>query len=398
MPNMKSHNLKRKTAKVRNVLVSISIQGASGRDCLFGILQQIQCGMHWQVHLLNDIGSVIETLKKEREIQFDGIITEIPYDKKAIDYLNSLEIPIIFTNYNDENSQFGENCGIVQLDDVSIGAEAVQFLSSLGKFRSWVFATTTPGDRFSILRERGFRDALGKKEITPAILSIDPTQNAFLEGDANCKRISELPKPIAIFAAWDHAAVSALTICQKVGVKVPDQAVIVGVDNDEILCLGVSPTLTSILPDHINLGKNAVLELQKLMNGGNPRKLVLKKSIREIVARNSTRPTKPAEHLIRNALDYIANHSEEQISVSDVVRHLRISRALADRRFRELHGESIRKAIAKARIAAIKKRLKSSQSQIDDIAHACGFANAAALSRYFHRETGQTPSAYRNHT
>ena len=398
MPNMKSHNFKRRTAKVRNVLVSISIQGASGRDCLFGILQQIQCGMHWQVHLLNDICSVIETLKKEREIRFDGIITEIPYDKKAINYLNSLEIPIIFTNYNDENPQLGENCGIVQLDDVSIGAEAVRFLSNLGKFRSWVFATTTPGDRFSILRERGFRDALGKKEITPTILSIDPTQNAFLEGDANCRRISVLPKPIAIFAAWDHAAVSALTICQKVGVKVPDQAVITGVDNDEILCLGVSPTLTSILPDHINLGKNAVLELQKMMNGRNPRKLVLKRSIREIISRNSTRPTKPAEHLIRNALDYISNHCEEPISVGDVVRHLRISRALADRRFRELHGESIRKAIAKARIAAIKKRLKTSRSQIADIAQTFGFANAATLSRYFHRETGQTPSAYRSLT
>ena len=395
---MKSSNFKRMTAKVRNVLVSISIQGASGRDCLFGILQQIQCGMHWQVHLLNDIGSVIETLKKEKEIRFDGIITEVPSDKKAIDYLNSLEIPIIFTNYNDENPQFGENCGIVQLDDASIGEEAVRFLSNLGKFCSWVFATTTPGDRFSILRERGFRDALAKKGITPDILSIDPAQNAFPEGDTNCRRISELPKPIAIFAAWDHAAVSALTICQKVGIKVPEQAVIAGVDNDEILCLGVSPTLTSILPDHINLGKNAVLELHKMMNGRNSRKLVLKRSIREIISRSSTRPTKPAEHLIRNALDYISNHAEEQISVDDVVKHLRVSRALADRRFRELHGEPIRKAIAKARVAAIEKRLKSSQSPIADIAHAFGFANAAALSRYFHRETGRTPSSYRNLT
>ena len=395
---MKNRNFKCKTAKVRNVLVSISIQGASGRDCLFGILQQIQCGMHWQVHLLNDIGSVIETLKKEKEIRFDGIITEVPSDKEAVDYLVSLGTPIVFTNYQDENPQCGENCGIVQLDDVSIGADAVRFLGGLGRFGSWVFATTASQSKFSTLRERGFRDALARKGITPDILSIDPTQNAFLEGDANCRRISELPKPIAIFAAWDHAAVSALTLCQKVGVKVPEQAVIVGVDNDEILCLGVSPTLTSILPDHINLGKNAVLELHKMMNGRNPRKLVLKRSIREIISRNSTRPAKPAEHLIRNALDYIASHAEEQISVGDVVRHLRVSRALADRRFRELHGESIRKAIAKARIAAIGKRLKSSRSPIADIAHAFGFANAAALSRYFHRETGQTPSAYRNLT
>lgn len=69
-------------------------------------------------------------------------------------YLNSLKIPIVFTNYQGKAPQLGENCGIVQLDDVSIGTEAVRFLRSLGKFRFWAFATTAPDERFSTLRER----------------------------------------------------------------------------------------------------------------------------------------------------------------------------------------------------------------------------------------------------
>lgn len=395
MSPMNNSISKRKRTKVRNVLIAINITGASGRDCLSGILQQIQSGMQWQIHLLNDIDSIIETLKNAKEMTLDGIITEKPSLKQSADYLNSLGIPIVFTDYHDGSAELGENCSLVQLDDVAIGAEAVRFLCNLGHFNSWVFATTAAKSKFSKLREIGFREALHKKEISPTILSMDPVQNAFFAGDINCRLLSELPKPIAVFAAWDHSAVAALTICKKVGVKVPDQAVILGVDNDEILCLGTSPSLTSILPDHINLGKNAVLELDKIMNGRKTRKLILKRSVREIISRNSTCPTKPAEHLIRNALNFIANHSEEDISVNDVARHLRVSRALADRRFRELYGQSIRKVIAKTRIAAIKKRLKSSRSRIEDIAHACGFANAAALSRYFHRETGQTPSSYR---
>ena len=95
---------KRKRTKVRNVLIAINITGASGRDCLSGILQQIQSGMQWQIHLLNDIDSIIETLKNAKEMTFDGIITEKPSLKQSADYLNSLGIPIVFTDYHDESA------------------------------------------------------------------------------------------------------------------------------------------------------------------------------------------------------------------------------------------------------------------------------------------------------
>ena len=368
-------------ARVRNVLVSINIQGASGRDCLSGILQQIRSGMRWRVNIVDKL----QSLSEKGNACFDGIITEKPSTAADFAFLKSLGIPVVFTNYEGAEPQIGGNFGLVQLNDLSIGTTAARFLDGLGRFRSWAFVTTLPDSRFSVLRERGFWEALARKGIKPVVFT----------SDADCERMKALPMPIAIFAAWDYAALAALNICEKAGVRVPDQAVILGVDNDDILCLGGNPTLSSIMPDHIGLGKAAVLELHRMMGGRAARRLVLQKSVREIVVRDSTRPPKPAEHLIRNAMDFIAQHAEEPISVDDVVRHLHVSRPLADRRFRELQGESIGKTIAKARVAAVKKRLKSSRARLEDVARACGFTDSASLSRYFLRETGITPGDYR---
>ena len=64
--------------KVRNVLVSINIQGASGRDCLSGILQQIRSGMRWRVNITDKLLTNFQSLSDKEDAGFDGIITEKP--------------------------------------------------------------------------------------------------------------------------------------------------------------------------------------------------------------------------------------------------------------------------------------------------------------------------------
>ena len=123
--------------------------------------------------------------------------------------------------------------------------------------------------------------------------------------------------------------------------------------------------------------------------------MTIKNSVSEICGRASTRFLQPSEHLIRNAKEYIAKHASEDISPRDVVRHLGVSRPLADLRFRELNGRSIRQEIAAARIREIKKHLMSSRNSLESIAIRCGFTSLPALSRYFKRETGQSPSKWR---
>ena len=98
---------------------------------------------------------------------------------------------------------------------------------------------------------------------------------------------------------------------------------------------------------------------------------------------------------MRNLLLVFTNASEN-ISPQDVVRHLGISRTLADRRFREFNGRSIGDEIARVRVGEIKRQILSSKNTLTQIASGMGFSSSAALTRYFKRETGVTPTEWRD--
>lgn len=61
------------------------------------------------------------------------------------------------------------------------------------------------------------------------------------EGDGPVlRRLAELPKPLAVLAAWDVAAVQVAELCHKARLAVPSQVAILGVDDDELLCNGAA--------------------------------------------------------------------------------------------------------------------------------------------------------------
>ena len=97
-------------------------------------------------------------------------------------------------------------------------------------------------------------------------------------------------------------------------------------------------------------------------------------------------------------IQFISQNANRPIDVSDVVRHLHVSRRLADLRFREFGGGSIAEAIRKARLKLVATRLRETDLPIGSIASACGFDNLQHLANAFRREYGMTMSAYRSGT
>ena len=131
------------------------------------------------------------------------------------------------------------------------------------------------------------------------------------------------------------------------------------------------------------------------MNGRHGRTMTIRLPIRAVAVRESTRFLPPAEHLVRQALKFIGENADRALSVSDVVAHLRVSRPLIDLRFRQLHGESVGKAIAAARLEEVRRRLSGTRASATEIAVNCGFGSVSALSRFFRREAGVPLSAWR---
>ena len=114
-----------------------------------------------------------------------------------------------------------------------------------------------------------------------------------------------------------------------------------------------------------------------------------------IVERESTRPLSPSAHLVRKALEFIKTNAAKGIGVKDVVAHLKISRRLADLRFREIEGRSILQAIETRRLELAERALTETERPVKTVASESGYRNVKTFEAAFRRKHGITPSAFR---
>jgi len=207
--------------------------------------------------------------------------------------------------------------------------------------------------------------------------------------------ISALPKPTAIFAVEDRLAIRVIEVCKDLKLRIPQQVAVIGVDNDTLYCDNARPTLSSIHPNHVELGWRAAEELDRLMNH-QPAPSTSFVSPIGVIVRESTRVIPPAAHLIQNALDFIQSHYQEGIGVKDVAKHLHVSESLLRLRFRETHGKSLRDVLLDIRLAAAQKKLVRTRTPIAEIARQCGFSSTSHLTHFFQSRLGYPPSHYRH--
>ncbi len=405
-------NTKAKTGKnqaaekrPRRVLVSIYIGVAAARETFSGIVARInENHPSWVFDYEFDRDKAFGMLKANRD-RYDGMIAENPVSAAELASLDALGVPIVFTKNVTDGRLDARGISYVLPDDEEIGREGFRQLSALGKFESWVFAPDRHDRRYSRLRGNGFAEALSRRfpGLVPVTLPwLVDAEAGGSEGtggggsqEAALETLKSLPRPLAILAVNDNMALNVLSLCRLAGIAVPGQAMVMGIDNDTMVCLNAKPTLSSIQPDHFVLGERAVDELARLMNGHPGRTTTIRLPIRAVAVRESTRYLPPAEHLVRQALKFIGENADQALSVAEVAAHLRVSRPLLDLRFRQLHGESVGKAIAAVRLEEVRRRLSGTRASATEVAVTCGFGSVSALSRFFRRETGIPLSAWR---
>ena len=378
---MQAKTLRSQTTETRpkRVLVSTYIGVTAARETFSGIVARIN-GNHpsWIFDYEFDRDKAFGMLKANRD-RYDGMIAENPASAEELAALAALDVPIVFTKNVTDGRLDARRISYVLPDDEEIGREGFRHLSALGKFESWVFAPDRHNRRFSRLRGAGFAEALLRRfpNLNPVTLpwpgiGSESGGQERAEGDGNQEAalvtLKSLSRPIAILAVDDNLALNVLSLCRLAGIAVPGQAMVMGIDNDTMVCLNAKPTLSSIQPDHFVLGERAVDELARLMSGRSGRTMTIRLPIRAVAVRESTRYLPPAEHLVRQALKFIGENADNALSVAEVAAHLHVSRPLLDLRFRQLHGGSVGKAIAAARLEEVRRRLSGTRASATEIA------------------------------
>ena len=207
--------------------------------------------------------------------------------------------------------------------------------------------------------------------------------------------LKRLPRPAAVFAANDLLAVQVVKACRRAHIKVPTSLAVLGCDNDELLCQGERPALTSILPGFENAGFAAARALDALIRGKPHGSRELRIHGAVIVPRASTAALTPAVAVVSAAMDYINAHALEGISTADVMSHLRVSRSLLNLRFRQLRNESVMDAILSIRLAAVRERIEHTDKTFISIGAECGFRNPDYLKRLFRNRFGTSMRKWR---
>ena len=386
--------------RIFNVAVVLRLAGASGRDLLSGISRYARENCHWRMTVVNgpDLGAAA-LMRELASGGFDGIISSEAASDEDVLRLAGLGVPLVIIGWHGNLSRAAlRNVNFVRNDDEDIGRLGARYLKSLGRFRAFGFVRSEPRTYWSLLREKGFRAELTRGSLRPALLKVPHAPTA--QGRARLVNwLRELPKPAAVMAAYDELAVRILDACRTASIDVPRQMAVLGVDNDALLCDFSTPPLSSIYPDHLREGEMAAAELERLMAapGRDDRKSLRPTVCRDktVVERASTATIAPAAHLVEDALRFIRQNAARPIDVTDVAHHLRISRRLADLRFREFGGGTIAQAIRTARLEHVAMRLRETDLSISHIAAACGFDNLQHLANAFRRAYGMTMTAYR---
>ncbi len=220
----------------------------------------------------------------------------------------------------------------------------------------------------------------------------------FYEAPPLLSWLKSLPHPTALMACDDNQGNRITEICKVNNIKVPDKIAILGVDNDEIICNLSDPPLSSISHNIVRGGFEAVELIDRLLNDEENNRQDMQDVVIQpinIVNRLSTDFYSTTDMHIHTALKYIHQNIASDITVSDIVKQVPLSRRLLEIRFKQVTQQSIHKYIFNLRMERFAQLLLASDAPIADVAEQVGINNLKNLSRQFKILKKVSPNEYR---
>ncbi len=385
----------------RRVLIEVETSLAPGRDMVRGIAKFVREIRRWDLHhnagrwALHDGASGpsrIGPLPAETDV--DGIITRIYDEASELKALALMERGIPVVDVLGEET--GARVPLVHTDDAAIAAMAVRHLREQG-FRDFAFCGIA-STRWSANRREAFQGAVAEPGQPLPAIELDQAGDTGAEVDiARVEAwLAGLPKPTGIFVSCDHIAPVLLKACAHLGITVPEQVSVVGVNNDTVACNVCSPTLSSIDANHFLIGYRAARRLEGMMDGEPPPGEPLLVPPRGLVVRGSSGEPMIEDALIARAVRFIDRNAASLGGVDDVAALLPVSRRELQRRFRHVTGRTVHSAIIDARLNIAKELLASTDYTVDAIAEMSGFGSRQHFAKTFRTHVGSTPAKFRD--
>lgn len=377
---------------MKTIVVSFNLNSVTGRDELVGVLKHMRSKPDWNLRIVprEDFPSF---LRAGIPSAVSGLIASCPPDKTALASLANLKHPAVLLEYpKDRKLLHANRISLISSDNQEVGRLGAKHMLSLGHFASYAFVPPKQNYPWALERAKSFCEMIRKSGMTPHVFGAETQDERNSSPNDLQAWLRGLPRPAAIMAAYDARAADIVHACRALRLAIPKDITLLGVDNDMLYCENLEPRLSSIQLNCLDQGLIAARELDRLMSSRRTAKRIRSIEVPPtgLVERESTAPIVPAQALVERTRAFIEQFACTGIRVPDVVRHLHVSRRLADKRFRDLAGSTIGSEINRVRLSAVLHKIKAGERSPRKLAAACGFKNAKYLQNLFKRHFGTT--------
>ena len=368
------------------------------RDMRQGVLRYVRTHGPWSLHLIDD-RSVQQRLSDSPEL-YSGLIGE-PVTSAEINMVASMRVPMVLVDpqisgVTPAYCRVLAHSSLIRCDSAEVGRCAARYFLDRG-FRNFAYVGAPAGNTWSKERLSAYQNAVRVAGFRVSVFRIrrgaDPTLSDEL-ADLGPWLLS-LPKPCAVFCAWDLRARQVVDACRMAEVRIPEEVSVLGVDDDEDLCLSSVPPISSVRLDAERAGYEAARLLDDMLRGVRGRDVVNYGPVGIAMRDAAVAVGGAGDPVVTSAAEFIGINATHSPSVADVARHVCVSVRVLERRFSKRTGVTVQNAIERAKIERVKTLLAETNEQVKSIASACGFSTVSHLTARFRRQEHMTMSEYR---
>lgn len=389
-------------------LVAVILDAARPYDRLIiaGVAQFARERTQWSLYVEED---PLQKLPDLARWHGQGIIANFD-DRRVATAIRGLGIPVVGVGGGYGWHEPSSGIPYIYTDNAAIGRLGAEHLLACG-FETLAFCgyprTTTSG--WSEERAAAFAEACTRAKRPCHAFSGrhgNARHWADLQGELT-RWLSQLPKPMGLMACNDVRARHVLEACRTLGLRVPRDVAVLGVDNDEMICELTDPPLSSIDQAARRIGYEAAATLDRLMQtaAGRGRR------------RHSLRGQSAAERLVVPPIGVVARASTDTLATSDpaVIETLHalrrtpwikpavealaaavgLSRTSLESRFKAAVGRSLHEEYIRLRLAAARRLITGSDLPLKTVAARTGFPSVQYMTTFLRRHTGLTPARLR---
>ena len=207
-------------------------------------------------------------------------------------------------------------------------------------------------------------------------------------------QLKAAPKPLALFAASDDHALEVIETCENIGLAVPEQVSIIGMDNSLLAVEAMHTPISSVDRNLEALGYRGAELLDRLMHGKSPPSKPTRIPPKGLIERKSSDLLAVNHPGVARSLQFLWKNFHRPIGVEDLVTVAAMSRSALHQAFLEHIGRPPGKELHRIRIENAKRILAQSNLKLEAVAEACGYQSANSFWLAFKHTTGISPKQF----